>query len=169
VKRERSRINKINNGFVSQKELSQAALSYNLEIHRKKFSVGNDRLDGKQASVFLPPINKESLQNLKTKVNLIKVQIQGGPPKNPRGYHLRRDSETERQSLLKLDKNSTRKMPSFKTQKENEGQLYISAFDPAHITLPKYSNSYQSVKNLAPVLECLKGQGGRADQNTLQW
>ena len=47
--------------------------------------------------------------------------------------------------------------------------MYISAFDGAHVSLPKYSDSYQSVKNLAPVIECLKPQGGRADQNTLRW
>lgn len=87
--------------------------------------------------------------------------------------HQRKDSETERHHLLKrIDKESSRKssLNSHREKKnQNNSQLYISAFDGSHKTLPKYSDSYQSVKNLAPVADCLKGQGGRADQNTLQW
>ena len=35
--------------------------------------------------------------------------------------------------------------------------------------MPKYTDTYQNVKNLAPVANCLKGQQGRSEQSTLQW
>lgn len=35
--------------------------------------------------------------------------------------------------------------------------------------MQKYSDIYQNVKNLAPVLNCLKGQAARSEQSTLQW
>ena len=41
--------------------------------------------------------------------------------------------------------------------------------DGAHNAMPKYTDSYKSVKNLAPVADCLKGQGGRSEQSTLHW
>lgn len=40
---------------------------------------------------------------------------------------------------------------------EKNKQLYISAFDGAHLVMPKYTDSYENVKNLAPVEDCLKG------------
>lgn len=101
VTREKLRINKLNNGFSSQKELVTASPPFNADLHKKKFSVnavGQDRLNGKHQSVFLPPINKESLQNLRSKADLIKVNLKTGAPRS--GFHARRDSETERKSLL---------------------------------------------------------------------
>ena len=34
-----------------------------------------------------------------------------------------------------------------------------ASFDGAHLTMPKYTDSYQTVKNLAPVADCLKVKG----------
>ena len=58
------------------------------------------KIGSKKDSMFLPPINKESLENLKQKMDLIKVYTEGGPPKNPRAFHQRKGSETERKDLI---------------------------------------------------------------------
>lgn len=160
VAREKFRINKLNNGFASQKELMMAASPpYNTELHRKKFSVNpgqDNRLNGKHSSVFLPPINKESLQNLRSKADLIKVELKSGAPRS--GFHGRRDSETERKSLLQKINNegvAGHKKITLKShrnhstlEKEEAAEVYISAFNGDHVDFPKYTDSYTSVKNL---------------------
>ena len=45
--------------------------------------------------------------------------------------------------------------------------VYISAFDGAHNSMPKYTDVYQNVKNLAPVQDLIKGQASRSSQSTL--
>ena len=72
MKNEQIRINKLNNGFASQKEISSAAQNYQSELHQKKFSI--PVVKNKLAPAFLPPINRESLENLKQKADLIKIE-----------------------------------------------------------------------------------------------
>lgn len=59
MKMERSRINRMNNGFTSQKNLARATPSFNLDIHERQFET--NIVSGKKRDVaFLPPIRKDS-------------------------------------------------------------------------------------------------------------
>lgn len=103
----------------------------------------------------------------------MKLEVRSGASRS--GLHVRKDSETERATLLKkieaqksLGRKQSQKSNS-RTKFTEPEQVYVSAFDGDHRTLPKYTDSYKSVKNLVPVENCLRAQAGRADQNTLLW
>lgn len=165
MSQERQRINRLNNGFASQKELVQAATpSYNTDIHNQDFTnivpiKTKTNLAGKHSSVFLPPINKESLENLRKKSDLIIVEnsasVERGGKKS-KNLHMRKNSETERQRVNGKP-HPKNKNGGLLTQRGSiNNEQYISAFEGAHVSMPKYTDTYQSVKNLAPVRDCLK-------------
>lgn len=70
IRRERNRINKINNGFTSLKNISKVTTEeYNQEIHERSFQniPSRNRLENRHSSVFLPPISTGALEALKQK------------------------------------------------------------------------------------------------------
>ena len=108
------------------------------------------KLEGRHSSVFLPPISKGAIESMKKKdAEFIKVE-----------EGLRRRSETGRYNIASQQKSiESSGNKSARPQRHNSKErVYISAFDGAHTSLPKYSEVYENVKNLAPVLDCLKGQ-----------
>ena len=98
-----------------------ASPDFNLEIHQKSFNNLTKPKQTKRGPAFLPPINKVSLENLKKKVGLIKLEDTSesrslSPERRQQGsggkvgLHRRRDSETERAMLVKrLDRDGFRK------------------------------------------------------------
>ena len=81
VARERDRINRINNGFASQKALQQAAPRYDSKLHPRNFDTAAPKIvnSAKGGVAFLPPINKTNLENLKKNAEMIKIENMSEP------------------------------------------------------------------------------------------
>ena len=79
--RERDRINRINNGFASQKALQQAAPRYDSKLHPRNFDTAAPKIvnSAKGGVAFLPPINKTNLENLKKNAEMIKIENMSEP------------------------------------------------------------------------------------------
>ena len=58
------------------------------------------RLNTKQPTAFLPPINKEALENLRKNADLLILE-KGNETSKGSNFHNRKTSMTERSSLLK--------------------------------------------------------------------
>ena len=139
--------------------------AFNPEIHSSEFKTNYAMSRTKDSAVFLPPINMSSVENLRSKVDMLiweKDNTSHSPKRDQRKQggtkHKRKDSETERRAIVKkIDVISQGRKASLNSYREDGSSMLISAFDGAHVAMPRYSNNYQSVKNLAPVENCLKG------------
>lgn len=115
MSKERLRINRLNNGFTSQKSLVKASPDFNLDIHEKSFDNLAPLKLPKDASAFLPPINKGCLENLKKNADLIKFEgtIVNSTKGNKKATISKNnlDSTSDRISLLeKLERKSDTKI-----------------------------------------------------------
>ena len=80
MKLERSRINRLNNGFTSQKVLAKATSDFNLHIHEKAFDTSI--MSGK---AFLPAIGHHSEEKIKTDRPVI--ALEGSRLEKRKGSH----------------------------------------------------------------------------------
>ena len=134
VARERDRINRINNGFASQKAQQHAAPRYNSQLHPRNFDTAAPKIvnSAKGGVAFLPPINKTNFENLKKNAESIKIENASEPRHTSvkrraansriRGSDSARGSQPASSLLDRLEKrNGSHKRNSVMTHRDGSG------------------------------------------------